>query len=89
MSPSFIGTISITSGHIPPPVLKIEPGDIIIISSPHALRDADVRAIQQQTKKLFPGHEPVVLSNSLTLSTAREKWVEIGPRDTPGSRPHS
>jgi hypothetical protein len=33
----FQGILTITGGHFPPPILKIQPGDVIIIQSPHRL----------------------------------------------------
>jgi hypothetical protein len=67
----FTGTLSLSTGHIPPPVLKIEPGDVIIFSSPHSLTPEAMKQIQQGGRKSFPGCPVMVLADGLTITTAR------------------
>jgi hypothetical protein len=53
-------------------ILHLEPGDVLLISAPHMLTDADVAAIGQRVKAKFPGHDVAVLDNGLTLDILRK-----------------
>lgn len=68
----FQGTLTITGGHFPPPILKIQPGDVIIIQSPHRLSRWDMDYIGSNTKKLFPDHKVIVFADGIHIQVARE-----------------
>lgn len=68
----FHGTLTITSGHTPPPILKIEPGDIIVAQSPIDLTQEQMEQLGQGIKRAFPDHKVIVLKNGINLQVARE-----------------
>ena len=77
----FCGTLTLTGGYVPPPVIKLEPNDTIVISSQKPMTTkADVRVIQEGFKKLYPDHRIVVLSG-LSLSVIREEESSSLPAD--------
>lgn len=69
----FHGTLTLTGGHCPPPILKIQPGDIIIVQSPHQLPREHMDHIGSNTKKLFPDHKVIVFGGGIHLEVAREE----------------
>lgn len=69
----------IPDGYTPAPVelpevriLRLEPGDMLLVSSPLRLSDADVAFIGDRLKGKFPGHEAVILDGGLTLDILRK-----------------
>lgn len=61
----------------PPPqrdirVLRLQPGDVLIMRTPTRLSQIDQEGIRQQVEKQFPGHKCLVLTDGLELDIARE-----------------
>ncbi len=72
MSPIFFtGHLTLTGGHVPPPILKIEPGDVIVAQSPIDLNKEEMTRIQHGLKALFPDHGIAVFANGLHLAVSR------------------
>lgn len=68
----FTGSLTIHGGHLPPPVLRIEPGDTIVISTPDRHPREYIEAMKRNGSKAFPGHKIIVLSAGTTISTIRD-----------------
>ncbi len=52
-------------------LLKIQPGDTIIITAPGSLSDLAYERISQTVQEVFPGHKVIVLEEGLKIITAR------------------
>jgi hypothetical protein len=74
----FHGTLTITSGHTPPPILKLEPGDVIVAQSPIGLNQKQMDHLGHGIKKLFPGHQVFVLINGIHLTAIRQSGLPAG-----------
>lgn len=68
----FCGTLTITGGHVPPPILKIEPGDVVVIQCPCKLTQEFMTTLREKTKELFPGHRVVVFGDGIHYTTVRD-----------------
>jgi hypothetical protein len=69
-------SLNLTGGHVPPPVLKIEPGDVIVVSSPHRMNEQFMQTLLGKTKQLFPGHHIVVFGDGIQFSAVRPAAIE-------------
>lgn len=57
-------------------VLRIQPGDVMIVRVHEDITDAEVAFLKEQMTKLFPGHKCMVFVEGMELSVAREKASE-------------
>jgi hypothetical protein len=64
-------SLTLSGGYVPPPILKIEPGDVLIVQSPRRLNRQQIDVIGQGFKAIFPNHQIVVLPDGLHLTAAR------------------
>lgn len=69
-----------------PPLLEIQPGDIILVESPEPL-NKDTTTIQKKTKALFPGHKVVIFSHGLHLTAVRPASLPSEASAEDGSAP--
>lgn len=53
-------------------VVRLEPGDIILLSTSRRLSQADVDAIRERAQEFFDTHRVAVLEDGMTLSVVRE-----------------
>lgn len=53
-------------------ILRLEPGDVLLLSARRRVSDAEVEAIGLQVRARFPDHEMVLLDNGLILDILRK-----------------
>lgn len=64
-------SLTMSGGYVPPPVLKIEPGDIIAIQMPEKLNIRDATELGEHMKSVFKSNTVVVLSNGSHIKAIR------------------
>lgn len=64
-------------------ILKLEPGDKIILRCPKVLSDSAHMRLKEQVEEMFPGHRAVVLEEGLDIKVARtqKERVALAPDD--------
>jgi len=54
-------------------ILRLQPGDTLVITSPVWLSDQQVDEIKTSLKERFPGHQALLLDGGATLSVLRKE----------------
>lgn len=52
-------------------LLRLEPGDKIILTTPHTLSDAAISRLREQWERMFPSTRAVILEHGLQLHVLR------------------
>jgi hypothetical protein len=52
-------------------VLRLQPGDVLVMSVNHQLSDRETAELRQQANVLFPDHEVLVLGPDVNVTVAR------------------
>lgn len=53
-------------------ILRLEPGDVLLLMSPHRLSDAEVDEIRTRVGVVFPDHRMALLGDGMTLDILRK-----------------
>ncbi len=59
-------------------ILRLEPGDVLLITVPGRLSDAEFTALSSRMKAQFPDHPMGVLEGGATLDIVRQERTETG-----------
>lgn len=53
-------------------VLRLEPGDVIVVQSDNAITDSGAEWLRASVGRLFPGHEVAILDQGLKIGIIRK-----------------
>src|SRR5580765_1328361 len=59
------------------PILKLEPGDVLVLTYPEMLTALQAEALREQMAEALPGFPAVVLSGGVQLGAVRDERDEI------------
>jgi hypothetical protein len=68
----FQGVLTMHGGYVPPPIIKLEPGDTLVVSSQKRMTDHHMKGVVDGFKNLYPNHR-VVLLCQMSLSVVRNE----------------
>lgn len=53
-------------------ILRLEPGDVLLLTTPYRISDADFEYIRDRFAEQMPGHRMALLENGMTLDILRK-----------------
>lgn len=81
-------SLSLSGGHVPPPILHLQPSDVILLQTPQKLKDELAHTILTKTKDLFPDNRVMIFSGGLHLTAIKkapsaQPDIKASSTDTP------